>query len=224
MRKGLLFTIEGADGVGKSTQAQLLLERLRSQGFDTLLTREPGGTPIGEDVRRILLNPSFDEMIPLCEVFLYCAARVQFINEIIEPALEKGLVVVSDRFTDSTFVYQGYAGGVDPEIIEKLNIWATGALQPDKTFLLDLPPEESRRRLEEKQRASGLQAPDRIEQKNAAFHQRVREGFLHLAAQNPRRISVIDGIKDPQEIHRCIWEQVEKLLNNAECRMQNAEL
>ena len=208
----MFITIEGPDGAGKTTQAQMLQESLHSLGFSTLLTREPGGTPIGEDVRKILLTPSFGEMTSLCEVFLYCAARIQLVKEIIEPSLEKGSIVISDRFTDSTFVYQGYAGGVAPEMIDKLNIWATGALQPDITFLLDLPLEESRRRLLKKQEASGSQAPDRIEQKNSDFHNRVREGFLQLASQDPRRIFIINGEKEPKEIHLAVWNQVKKQL------------
>ena len=147
--KGLFISIEGPDGAGKTTQARMLQRKLGTLGLEVLLTREPGGTPIGEEVRKILLNPLFTEMTVPCEVVLYCAARVQLVEQIIRPSLEKGIIVISDRFIDSSIVYQGYAGGEDPEIIRRLNIWATGALQPDKTFLLDLSADRGLERLQE---------------------------------------------------------------------------
>ncbi len=212
--KGLFISIEGPDGAGKTTQAQMLLEKFTSLGLPALLTREPGGTPIGEEVRKILLNPLFSEMTVPCEVFLYCAARVQLVEQVIRPALEKGIAVISDRFIDSSIVYQGYAGGGDLEMIEKLNLWATGgatgALQPDKTFLLDLRAEKGLGRL--KKKTAEYAGGDRVEQKNMRFHDLVREGFLQLARRNPQRVLLINAEKPPAEIHLSIWQQVKKLL------------
>jgi len=213
-RKGLLVSIEGPDGAGKTTQAQMLQEKLRSLGLKTLLTREPGGTPISEEVRRIILSPAFSEMTTLCEVFLFCAARVQLMHEIIRPALEEGVLVISDRFIDSNSVYQGFAGGEDPEMIEKLNTWVTGGFLPDKTFLLDLSAEKGLQRLQEKQgiKAAGLADLDRMEQKNLDFHNRVRDGFLQIALRDPLRVSLIDAGQSQEEVSRVIWEQMEILL------------
>ena len=213
-RKGLLVSIEGPDGAGKTTQAQMLQEKLRSLGLRTLLTREPGGTPISEEVRRIILSPAFGEMTTLCEVFLFCAARVQLMHEVIRPALEEGVLVISDRFIDSNSVYQGFAGGEDPEMIEKLNAWVTGGFLPDKTFLLDLPAEKGLQRLQEKQgiKAAGLADLDRMEQKDLDFHNRVRDGFLQVAQRDPLRVSIIDAGQSQEEVSKAIWEQMEILL------------
>ncbi len=208
--KGLLISIEGPDGAGKTTQACMLQRKLGELGLEVMLTREPGGTPIGEEVRKILLNPLFTEMTVPCEVALYCAARVQLVEQVIRPSLEKGIIVISDRFIDSSTVYQGYAGGEDLEIIRKLNIWVTGALRPDKTFLLDLPAEKGLERLQEG--TGSLSAGDRMEQKNLDFHCRVRDGFLQLAMREPQRFIQIDAEKTPQEVHLLIWEHVKTLL------------
>lgn len=208
--KGLFISFEGPDGAGKTTQAHMLLEKFRATGLQAMLTREPGGTPIGEEVRKILLNPLFHEMTVPCEVFLYCAARVQLVSQVILPALEKGIAVISDRFIDSSIVYQGYAGGEDLEMIRKLNLWATGELQPDKTFLLDLQAEKGLERL--KKKPEGYSGGDRIEQKDPDFHCRVREGFLQLARSDPQRVFVLDAEKPPEEVHLNIWEQVKSLL------------
>ena len=202
---GFLISIEGPDGAGKSTQARMLLEKIESLGLEALLTREPGGTPIGEEVRKILLNPLFHEMTACCEVLLYCAARSQLVSQIIRPSLEKGIVVISDRFMDSNIVYQGYAGGEDLEMIQKLNLWATDKIVPDKTFLLDLPAEKGLKRLQ------GAEM-DRVEQKTWEFHRRVRDGFLELLRRNPERISRIDAEKSPEEVHQLIWKEVKNLL------------
>jgi dTMP kinase len=211
-RKGLLISIEGPDGAGKTTQAQLLQEKLRSKGLRTLLTREPGGTPIGEEVRRIILAPALSEMTVLCEVFLYCAARVQLIHEVMRPALEDGVLVISDRFIDSNSVYQGFAGGEDPEMIGKINAWVTGGLLPDITFLLDLQAEKGLQRVQEKHEMKDSSGPDRMEQKNLDFHKRVRDGYLQIAAREPRRFSLIDAGQSRDEVSQAIWAQMEDLL------------
>lgn len=210
--KGLLISIEGPDGAGKTTQARILLEKLKSMKLQALLTREPGGTPIGEEVRKILLNPYFREMTVSCEAFLYCAARSQLVSQVIRPSLEKGIIVISDRFIDSSIVYQGYAGGENMEMIRELNLWATGGLQPDKTFLLDLKAKRGLQRLDEKNKKEGFPGKDRVEQKDSGFHSKVREGFLHLAKRDPRRFHLINAEKPPEEVHKCIWGQVKSLL------------
>jgi len=210
--KGLLISIEGPDGAGKTTQARMLWEKFESLGMEALVTREPGGTPIGEEVRKILLNPRFQEMTVPCEVFLYCAARAQLVKQVIQPSLEKGIVVISDRFIDSSIVYQGYAGGENLEMIRKLNLWATDALLPDQTFLLDLQLEKGLQRLQGKPAAEGCLGKDRIEQKNLDFHCRVRDGFLQLARREPERFALIDAAKSPEEVHLSIWTEVKNLL------------
>jgi dTMP kinase len=212
--KGLFISIEGPDGAGKTTQARILLEKLKSMGLQALLTREPGGTSIGEEVRKILLNPYFQEMTVSCEAFLYCAARSQLVSQVIRPSLEKGIIVISDRFVDSSIVYQGYAGGENLEMIRELNLWATGGLKPDKTFLLDLQAKKGLQRLEGKNKKEGSPGKDRMEQKDPGFHSRVREGFLQLARRDPQRFQLIDAEKPPEEVHQCIWEQVKSLLRD----------
>jgi dTMP kinase len=207
---GLFISIEGPDGSGKTTQARMLQEKLEKRGRRVLLTREPGGTSIGEEVRGILLNPLFCEMTVPCEIFLYGAARAQLVSQVIRPSLEKGTIVISDRFIDSSIAYQGYAGGEDPEMIHTLNLWATAGLLPGKTFLLDLPVEKGLERLQSKpgEYAGG----DRIERKNEHFHRRVRAGFLQLAKQDPQRIFLVNAEKPPEKVHEQIWGQVRDLL------------
>ena len=146
---GLFISMEGPDGAGKTTQARLLKTRLENCGVEVFLTREPGGTPVGEEIRKLLLNPEFSEMTVACEVLLYSAARAQLVRQLINPALKKGLVVISDRYLDSNIVYQGFGGGERPEIIEKINLWAAEGLMPEITFLLDLDAQTGLRRLQE---------------------------------------------------------------------------
>lgn len=216
-RKGLFLSFEGADGAGKTTQAALLKQRLDNLGFKVVLTREPGGTPIGEAIRSILLNPDFKEMSISCEALLYSAARAQLVAQRIKPYLEEGLIVICDRYLDSSLVYQGFAGGEDPEIIEKINLWATKELLPDLTFLLDIETEEGFSRLKK----GGKNAPsswpmDRIEQKPPDFHLRVRQGYLQLAADNPHRFFIIQAADRPEAVHEKVWAKTLELLRNWE--------
>lgn len=210
--EGLFITLEGPDGAGKTTQAQLLKERLQGYGKEVLLVREPGGTPIGEKVRALLLDPSYQEMTVACEVLLYSAARAQLVTEQIRPALGRGAVVLSDRYWDSTLVYQGLAGGEDLELIKRINLWATGSLIPGRTFILDLEAGLGLQRVREAKRSACPAAGDRVEQKKLDFHQQVREGFLKLAAREPERFCIIPAAGETDRIHEKIWQQVLPLL------------
>ncbi|HAP31611.1 MAG TPA: dTMP kinase [Firmicutes bacterium] len=217
--EGLFLTFEGPDGAGKSTQARLLRERLQACGREVLLVREPGGTPIGEKMRELLLDPRYTEMTVVCEVFLYSAARTQLVVEQIRPALLRGVVVISDRYSDSTLVYQGLAGGEDLEVIRKINLWATGGLVPRRTFLLDLEAEKGLLRVRRAKRGIRSAGEDRIEQKELVFHRRVRRGFLELAVREQERICVISADTDASSVHARVWEMVIPLLPVDNCQL-----
>ena len=192
--RGAFITFEGVEGCGKTTQIQLLEAHLRGQGREVVVTREPGGPPIAEAIRAILLDPEHHAMGPITELLLYAAARAQHVCEIIWPALALGKTVLCDRFADSTAAYQGAGRGVAPEQLQFLHDLATGGLQPDLTFLLDLSPAAGLARARNRGRA------DRLEQESLLFHERVREGFLALAAGAPNRIVVLNGDQSGEEI------------------------
>lgn len=197
MTKGLFITFEGADGCGKTTQIKLLDEYLRSKGYKTLLTREPGSIGLGIKLREILLN--YDgEISPTCESFLFLADRAQHIDCIIKPALDDGIVVLCDRHTDSTVAYQGYGRGIDLEQIHYLNKIATGNLKPDLTIVLDVDIETSLARV-------GAEK-DRMESAGAEFFERVRQGFLEIAKQEPHRVKIVDSTQTIEDIHKQILE------------------
>lgn len=199
MDKGLFITFEGADGCGKTTQIKLLDEYLRAKGYQTLLTREPGSKGLGEKLREILLN--YDgEVSPVAESFLFLADRAQHIDCIIKPALEKGTIVLCDRHTDSTLAYQGYGRGLDLEEIRKLNKIATSGLTPDLTIVLDVDIETSQARV-------GAEK-DRMESAGIEFFQRVRNGFLEIAKQEPERVKVINSADSIENIHKKVVELV----------------
>ena len=195
------IVLDGVEGCGKSTQARLLAEALQAQGIPVVLTHEPGGTEVGEAIRELLLNPAFTDMHELTEAFLFCAARAQHMLEVIKPALDAGKVVICDRFASSTYVYQGYAGGLGGAAVAALNDLATSGVQPDLLLILDLDPEVGRRR------KRGDQA-DRIESKSAAFHQAVREGFQDYAARAGDRALVLDADLDAAVLAARILDQV----------------
>ncbi|BCU80252.1 thymidylate kinase [Polycladomyces abyssicola] len=188
MLNGWLITFEGPEGGGKSTQVQRLAAYLRSMNLPCTLLREPGGTPIGDRIRQILLDPTLREMTQRTEILLYAASRAQLVEERILPALKRGDVVLCDRFVDSSLVYQGYAPEWDLDEVKAINRIATGGLRPHRTYLLDLPVDESERRLKKRGKLA-----DRIEQKGQGYHERVREGFLRLAAADPQRYVVVDA-------------------------------
>jgi len=187
--KGFLVTIEGCEGCGKSTQSELLKQYLQSKGVNVVLTREPGGSVVAEKVRDILLDPK-SKVFPICELMLYESARAQHLQEVIKPNLEKGYVVICDRFTDSTLAYQGYGRKIDIRIIEKLNDIATLGIKPDLTIYLDINPNIGIQKAKAVSKERFLNG-DRIERENITFHNSVRRGFLALAKKYPKRIKKV---------------------------------
>ena len=206
---GKLISFEGSEGSGKSTQITRLAERLTRIGREVVATREPGGTEIGEQIRNIIVhNSKGDEMCPETELLLFTAARAQVVRQIIAPALTRGAVVLSDRFLDSSTVYQGIARNLAPGPVEQINRFAVGNVMPHLTLVFDVPTEVSLKRI--KQRASDL--PDRMERVNIAFYEKVRSGYLLLAEQWPERVVVVDGTLTPDALEKKIWTVVEKRL------------
>jgi len=195
------ITFEGSEGCGKTTQVQKLAERLARSGVTHLVTREPGGTPIGETIRELLqFAPHNSSMTPETELFLFEASRSQLVREIIKPALERGMCVIADRFFDSTTVYQGAARTLDGELIERLNTFAVGDCIPDVTFVLDVNAATAKSRMQ------GPRKTDRMEQQPAEFYERVREGYRALAKREPSRVVLIDGSRTADEIENEIWK------------------
>lgn len=207
-----LVSIEGCDGAGKTTQAALLIERLRGADVDAELVREPGGTPLGEKIRRWVKGEAAPG--PLAELLLFETARAELVAAVIQPALDRGAVVVTDRFTDSTLAYQGYGRGIDLDTIRDLNRIATSGLSPDVTILLDLAPQQALARLDGGNRApagGGRSEPAdqrRFESQPPDFHERVAEGFRELARTDPTRWVVIDGAQPPEVVSGRIWSVV----------------
>jgi len=201
--RGLLITLEGIDGCGKSTQATILARRLADSGIDFLPLREPGGTAVGENIRQVLLDNCYSPSLQ-AELFLYMAARSELAEQVILPALRDGRIIVCDRFTDSTLAYQGYGGGVDLDFIRLLNHRATGGIVPQLTILLDLPVEAAAER-------RGASA-DRMESKDIRFHQRVRNGYLEIARFEPHRVVVIDASGTVEEQGELIWQLILELV------------
>lgn len=205
--RGKFISFEGPEGGGKSTHAAALADALRAEGKTVLVTREPGGTRLAELIRGLVREELDDPPVTRAEVLLFLAARAQVVANVIKPALARGEWVLCDRFSDSTFAYQGYGRGIDVQLLKELNEFATEGLVPDLTILLDVPPEVSRARIAERQRATSTSA-DRIEAAGEAFHKRLREGFLALAKAEPERFAVIDSSGAPAEVDRMIREAV----------------
>lgn len=189
--KGKFITFEGIEGCGKTTQIEKFAEFLKSKGSEIVLTREPGGTDIGDQIREILLNPKNTIMSPITELLLYAAARAQHVAEKVKPALEKGQIVLSDRYADATTAYQGAARNISPEVLKELHKIATGGLKPDYTFLLDLPAEVGLARALNRNKKENIE--DRFENEKIDFHEKVREGYLKIAKEEPERFIVIDA-------------------------------
>ncbi len=203
MATGLLVSLEGIDGCGKSTQAELIKEKLSSKGIDHLSVREPGGTVAGEEIRSILLGK--DRISSLqAELMLYMAARSELVRQVIRPALQRGAIVICDRFADSTVAYQGYGGGMSIKTIKSLNNIATGGLKPQLTLLFDLSVEKAAAR------RGGRR--DRMEEKDDYFHARVRSGFLQIAAAEPGRFKVIDASAGVEIQHQAVWSLLESIV------------
>lgn len=208
---GGFITFEGSEGCGKTTQIQRLAARLKHAGRQVLLTREPGGTPLGESVRHLLkFAEEGRDMTPEAELLLFAASRAQLVRRVIEPALDAGNWVIADRFMDSTTVYQGVARRLNFEAVRFINQFAVGGRRPDLTILLDVNLEEAHRRLLRRPRP--VHAPDRMEQMPAEFYEAVREGYLVLARDEPERFRVIQAGKSVEVVEEEVWEQVKGLM------------
>ncbi len=208
MARGLFITFEGSEGCGKSTQLRRLAEGLRGRGREVVVTREPGGTEIGEQLRQLLqFSKAGHGMVPEAELLLFTASRAQLVREVIQPALGRGAVVIADRFLDSTTVYQGVARKVDGAQVAAINQFAVGDCLPALTFLLDLDLAEARARLT--RRAPSAETPDRMESQPAEFYEAVRRGYLALATAHPERIAVLDASRPIEAVAAEIWERVE---------------
>ena len=202
----LFITFEGGEGCGKSTQSKLLLKNLEQKNIPAVLTHEPGGTALGNELRRTLKQKGNYPVSPQAELFLFAASRAQLVGEVIRPALEDGRVVICDRFGHSTLVYQGYGRGLDLTIVETVNDIAIQNLRPDLTIFLDISPEQGL--------ARKRSLKDRFESEDLAFHRRVREGYLKVAAAEPGRWLMIDASLPKGEIAETIWDRVSQLLSS----------
>lgn len=206
---GRFITFEGIDGCGKTTQFRMLAQWMRDHGRDVVETVEPGGTAIGQQIRKILLDPASADLHPRAELLLYFASRAQNVDEVIRPALEAGRTVLCDRFTDSTLVYQGCGRGLDTNVVRDLDRIACRGLRPDITFLIDIDLETSLQRARRRNERVGP-AESRIDDESAAFHERVREGYLALARAEPDRIVVIDGRTSIADVGRAIRDALHR--------------
>jgi dTMP kinase len=203
---GLFITFEGGEGCGKSYQSKALYSKLLKLGIPVLLTYEPGGTILGNEIRRILKRKHIGKVSSIAELFLFLACRIQLVNEVIQPALKRGLVVICDRFADSTLAYQGYGRGLELRVIDKILPMATQELVPDLTLLLDIPVEDGLAR--KKSRGT-----DRFDDEGLVFHNRVRHGYLKLAEQDTDRWRVIDAKLSRVKVSQIIWEQISPLIS-----------
>ena len=209
--KGVFITFEGSECCGKSTQSKLLYRYLVGKGYPVVFLREPGGTPISEMIRKILLDPGNKSMAASTELLLYMASRAQTVEEVIKPALAKGVIVLCDRFLDSTVVYQGYGLGMDVKFIRSLGAFATGGISPDLTLLLDLPLREALDGIGPKK--------DRIEQRNFAYHRRVKNGYRAVAAAEPRRVKIVKVEAKKADTQVVIRQHVACLLKEKKYRI-----
>ena len=203
----LFITFEGGEGCGKSVQAKALYRRLAQLAIPALLTHEPGGTPFGKRIGRWLKWTDDKDISPMTELLLFNASRAQLVTEVIQPNLKSGIAVVCDRYADSTTAYQGFGRGLDLGVVKAINDAATQGLKPDLTILLDMPVEAGLARKRVKRQ-------DRFEHEEIAFHQRVRDGYLKLAADEPQRWLVIDASQSKEKIAEIIWQRISQLLSN----------
>jgi dTMP kinase len=208
--RGFLITVEGVEGSGKSTHCRLLAAWLGARGLEVVLTSEPDGTPLGAAIRG-LFEKDGAPPTPLTQTFLFMAARQQHVAHVIRPALQRGAVVVSDRYADATLAYQGFGGGMELETIRDLNVLATGGVTPDLTLLLDLDPAEGIRRISDR-------SLDAFEKMDLAFHRRVREGYLEIAHAEKSRVVVLNAAQPKPALHAAVVRAVEELLDRREAR------
>ena len=213
MEKGRFITIEGPEGCGKTTQSDILVGYLKERGHEVILTREPGGTRIGEVIRSLVLDSKYEEMAPLTELLLMAASRAQHVVEKIGPGLKDGKMVICSRFCDATTAYQGCGRGFDMDLLERVNGIATGGLAPDLTLLIDIDVTTGLRRAFGVDKAEAKSGEgDRLESEDIGFHERVRRGYLDLARKEPGRVKVIDGSGTIDEVRAAIRRVVEPLL------------
>ncbi|MBC8453635.1 dTMP kinase [PVC group bacterium] len=220
--KGLFITFEGPEASGKSTQAAILVERLRASGYEVLTTREPGGTLTGEAIRGILQHDTAGEApCPESETLLFEASRAQLVRNVIRPALQRGAVVVCDRFADSTTAYQGYGRGFDIEQVLSMNAFALGGTNPDVTILIEIDVKEGFERLEKRNRKEGA-GFDRMERESLDFHEKVNAGYFELAKRFPERYEIVNGHHTEDSVHKAIWQIIEPKLPNITVTDQGA--
>ena len=211
--QGFFITFEGIEGAGKTTQARRLYEVLKEKGYPVVITREPGGTAIGDRIRAILIDPDCAEMVPLAELFLFAAARVQHITQVIRPLLEEGRIVICDRFTDATLAYQGYGRGIHLTQVREINEAASWNVRPNLTLLLDIEPYHGLSRVRNRAEIDE-KAPDRLEREQADFYERVRRGYLEIAYDEPQRFRRFDSAQDLDVVHGqildCVMRELDK--------------
>jgi dTMP kinase len=229
MTAGWFITFEGGEGSGKSTQAKRLADRLTAAGHAVTVTREPGGSPFAERLRTLILDPNLEKHSPLADALLFASARADHLEQVIRPALNSGRFVVCDRFSDSTRVYQGYAGRVEPRLLEAVELIVVQNTKPDLTIVVDIPAEIGLARAALRLTAPAPAAPsekipkqprsllaDRFESRDLEFHKRLREGFLEIARLEPQRCVVVDGQKSADDVAIAVWDAVEaRLLTEA---------
>ena len=210
MSRGRFITFEGGEGCGKSTQVRRLKDALEAEGVEVVLVREPGGTWLSEEIRRLIKDQEVDAPCDRAELLLFLAARAQLARNVIRPALDAGKWVVSDRFSDSTLAYQGYGRGLPLDVIRMANDFACGGIVPDLTIFMDVSPETSRaRRLRRESATNG--SADRIEREGDEFHARIRQGFAELAAAEPSRIATVDANGSPDSVWEEIWKMTRRI-------------
>lgn len=212
---GVFITFEGPDGSGKSTQLKLAADYLRAQGYKVTTTRDPGGTPISDQIRQVLLRPENTELFSQTEVLLYAASRAQLVHEAILPALLAGEIVLCDRFIDASVAYQAFGNRVPQHIIEDINDYSSSGLSPARTYLFVVTPEQGRERLLGRSEQEFTKNLDRIEQKGIDYHQRVLDGFLHLADTEGDRIMSIDGTQTVEDIAALVAQDLDSFLKEA---------
>lgn len=202
MERGFFITFEGGEGAGKSTQIDRLARKLRAKKYDVVVTREPGGSPGAEAVRHVLLSGAAEPFGPKMEALLFAAARSDHVEQVIRPAVERGAIVLCDRFIDSSRVYQGITGGLDPAVMKSIERIAVNGMMPDLTLIFDIDPQEGLRRATARRRAGDV--PDRFEKETLAIHLRRRDAFLAIAAAEPKRCCVIDASREPDEVENTV--------------------
>lgn len=206
----IFINLEGIEGTGKSTQARRLAKRLRDEGHDCVLTREPGATAIGKQIRQIVLSPKNTRLCAEAELGLYFSDRAQHLREVVWPALDHGRIVVTDRFTDSTLAYQGYGRQLSLSMIRSLDRIMTGNFRPHVTLLLDLPVEDGLRRARRRNREQVKHGREgRFEEEEIAFHERVRKGYAKMARREPKRFVIVSALGTAREVHEAVWRALE---------------